>query len=180
MIKRALIALIALTILGATQLVPAAAAPNHDRNPTTSYTYVSNPGDYIGQGLAATYTDPPASFILAHLYGPYADPPTVSTGFEVYVTSGSDWWYINIAPPIGQNLRVGTYTGAERAAFRTGSAPGLDVYGDGRGCNTLSGSFTVSTLLTTKAGTITGVVASFTQYCESSTAALNGTVHFKA
>lgn len=176
MVRRLLVTVSLAGLLGI-PLSPVLAA--HHKSSTTSYSYVSDSGDYIGQGLSATYTDPPDSFILAHLYGPYTTPPTLSSGFEVYVTDATgDWWYINIAPPIGKKLRVGTYTGAERAAFRTGSAPGLDVYGDGRGCNTLSGSFTISSLKTTRSGVITGVAASFTQHCEEAVPALNGSVHF--
>ncbi len=36
----------------------------------------------------------------------------------------------------------GEYVGAARAAFSY-PAPGLDVFGNGRGCNTVTGRFTV-------------------------------------
>ena len=46
--------------------------------------------------------------------------------------------------PDGQTLTAGTtYANATRYPFN-GSGPGLAIYGEGRGCNTLTGSFTVT------------------------------------
>ena len=67
-----------------------------------------------------------------------------TAGFlTVSVTSGAEWWHIDLAAPRGETLRPGVYHDAERAAFRTGRAPGLDVSGDGRGCNEVYGEFAV-------------------------------------
>ena len=38
----------------------------------------------------------------------------------VAVTSGSDWWSVELAAPRGEQLHPGTYSNAERAPFRTG------------------------------------------------------------
>jgi len=51
-------------------------------------------------------------------------------------------------------LGAGQFTNAERAPFVTGKAPGLDINGDGRGCNTLGGRFAIKTLTWTSAGTV--------------------------
>jgi hypothetical protein len=73
------------------------------------------------------------------------------------------------------------YYDAERAAFRTGHAPGIDVSGNGRGCNEIWGSFAINQIATDAAGKVTMLDATFTQRCESSTApALKGVVKFNA
>jgi Big-like domain-containing protein len=115
--------------------------------------------------------------VLSGLYGNGA--PTLS-GVELQVTTATEWWYVNVAPPSGGALAVGTYDGAQRAAFRSAGAPGLDVYGDGRGCNQVFGSFTVDSITTDASGTVTEVALRFTQNCETATAPpLNGDVQWQ-
>ena len=144
---------------------------------TTSYSFVSATGDYIGQGATSNYTPAGATIALGGLYGNGA--PTTS-GVELHVTTATEWWYVNVAPAAGGALAVGTYGGAQRAAFRAAGAPGLDVYGDGRGCNQVFGSFTVDSIATDASGTVTELALHFTQNCESATAPpLNGSVKWQ-
>jgi hypothetical protein len=95
----------------------------------------SQPGDYIGQGLNYYFIPATASFT------PTYDGSLAR--FGVTKPDYSEWWYVTIAAPPGQPLVAGSYTNAVRAEFRSAGQPGLDVWGDGRGCNTLSGSFNV-------------------------------------
>src|SRR4029453_4673997 len=53
-----------------------------------------------------------------------------------------DGWDIDIGAPDGQFLQVGEYQGAKRYAF-SGNSPGIDFRGQGRGSNTIAGSFVV-------------------------------------
>jgi hypothetical protein len=62
---------------------------------------------------------------------------------------------------------VGDYHNAERTGFQTGRAPGLNVYGEGRGCNNVYGSFSIDQLVADGAGTITQLQMSFVQHCET-------------
>ena len=137
----------------------------------TSYSFTSERGDYIGAGRTASYTAPPATI-------------TLSGGADyvrVRVTSGTDDWDVELAAPKGEKLHPGTYLNAERAPFRTGRSPGLDVSGDGRGCNEVFGQFAVDQIETDASGAVTVLEARFVQQCESATAAkLNGTVRYKA
>ena len=91
-----------------------------------------------------------------------------------------DNWTIELAPPVGQQLHVGTYTDAQRSAFREPGHPGLDAFGDGRGCNTLTGSFTITALVADSTGAVKALAATFEQHCEGGTPALHGTIHFFA
>jgi hypothetical protein len=86
------------------------------------------------------------------------------------------WWYVNIAASPGQPLAVGSYTGAVRAAFRPPGTPGIDVYGDGRGCNTITRQFDVNELSYTPTGDLLVFDATFEQHCEGGTAALFGRI----
>jgi hypothetical protein len=58
-----------------------------------------------------------------------------------------DWWFLDLAAPSGQVLAPGTYTGAPRNPFNSFAEPDLSVGGNGRGCNTLTGSFTISNVV---------------------------------
>ncbi len=99
----------------------------------------------------------------------------------VAIDSGDEWWYVDLAAPRGETLHPGKYYGAERAAFRTGRAPGPDVSGNGRGCNEVWGSFSVRQISTDSTGRVTMLEATFVQHCESPLApALKGTVKFHA
>ena len=49
------------------------------------------------------------------------------------------------AAPAGQALVPGDYEGAQRFDFRSPGTPGVDVFGNGAGCNTISGSSTSTT-----------------------------------
>ena len=141
-----------------------------------SYAYGSDAGDYIGQGQSNVYVPGNAALSLVGLYG--NGSPTLN-GVELTVSaSNGDWWNVNIAPAKGTHLHTGSFSGAQRAAFRTGSHPGLDVFGDGRGCNTLTGSFSITLLQTNSSGVVTALAATFVQHCEGAAPALDGSVHW--
>ena len=85
------------------------------------------------------------------------------------------WYYIHLAAPPGQNLAVGTYLGATRAAFRAAGEPGIDIYGDGTGCNEVNGQFTVNEIAFT-GPLLTTFSASYSFTCPGSTAHAAGEV----
>lgn len=70
-----------------------------------------------------------------------------------------------------------TYTDAERAPFATFMKPGLDISGDGRGCNSLSGSFDIDEIAW-DGDVLVHVLARFEQHCEEGPAALRGCVKY--
>jgi hypothetical protein len=87
---------------------------------------------------------------------------------------------VNIAAPPGEPLTLGSYTGAVRAAFRGPGEPGLDVFGDGRGCNTVSGQFDVTELSYAPTGELLVFDATFEQHCEGGPAALFGRIRIES
>ena len=87
------------------------------------------------------------------------------------------WWTLDFsARQMGQNLTAGEYDNAERYPFEPPGAPGLDVFGDGKGCNTLLGDFQVTSVDATS-DAIIQFTATFEQHCEGGVAVLRGCVH---
>lgn len=146
--------------------------------PGSSLTFTSDTGDYIGQAHAQAFTFPSWAF--------YANQGNLGPGgvaIDVRSDNGAGMvvWTVDLAAPPGQSLAVGPYENAMRAPFREGGRPGLDVYGDGRGCNQVFGSFTILKLDIRPDGQVRDLEATFVQRCESPTApALNGHVSFVA
>jgi hypothetical protein len=139
-----------------------------------SFLYLnSEPGDYIGGGVEQLYTAADTSISGSlpvggdHFYG-----SAIQGNFV-------DWWYVNIAAPPGVPLAVGAYEGAVRAAFRPPGNPGLDVYGNGRGCNTVTGRFDVLEIERAPGGELLAFDAEFEQHCEGGPAALFGRIRIE-
>ena len=138
---------------------------------TTSYSYTSQPGDYIGGGTSNTYTPSNATITVQGS----------AASLTMNVMTSTEFWYIDLAAPRGEKLHPNRYYNAERASFRTGRSPGLDVGGDGRGCNEVWGSFNINQIQTDASGNVTVLDATFVQRCDSSTApVLQGTLKYVA
>ena len=124
----------------------------------------SQQGDWVGQGR--TYS-------FGQADGTYQVSGTITGGVQVSFTStnGSEWWYLDFAPAAGGQLVPGTYTNVARAGFQQSGQAGLDVFGDGRGSNTVTGQFTVIQALYDANGTILAFAADFEQHSEGDPAA---------
>ncbi|MGW7268530.1 hypothetical protein [Streptomyces sp. NPDC054842] len=156
-------------------LVTALAAPARAADgtpaPVTRYSHTSEAGDSVGQGGSVVFT-PRTATITAQ---------GTAESVRVRVSGDTGWWDVELAAPAGEKLHPGVYRDAERAAFRTGRAPGLDVYGDGRGCNEVHGQFSVNQIETDASGAVTVLDATYTQRCERADApALKGVVKYRA
>ena len=131
----------------------------------------SDPGDYIGAGANWSYA--PSNATIA------AGGSRSHVGFSID-GAGGDWWYGDFSAGQGDILARGsTYRHAARDPFR-GSSPGLEISGNGRGCNTLDGSFTVTDARFDASGALHNFGVNFEQHCEHSQAALHGTFEFRA
>jgi hypothetical protein len=137
---------------------------------TTKLDMTGDPGDYIGAGQRWVYT--PATAVIA------AAGSRQHAGFGIDGNNG-DWWYGDFSPAQGDILAPGTYTGAARDAFR-GSSPGLDVSGNGRGCNEITGRFTVTEITFDSSGALRTFGVNFEQHCEGATPALRGVFDYRA
>ena len=138
---------------------------------TTSATMTSDPGDYIGAGGSYSYSPAHGDSIAMGGGRTYA-------GFTLNGANG-DWWYADFQPPTGDIIAAGSTYQGTRYPFNNGGA-GLSISGNGRGCNTLTGSFTVNSATFTPDGTLATASISFVQHCEGMTPAFHGTLSYRA
>jgi hypothetical protein len=139
---------------------PAAAAG------TGSATFTGQPGSYVagGQTLTLPVTSGPA----------FRGTSVVTFAMD----SPEHWFQLWFAPPEGEHFHLGTYEGAERADFRSPGHPGIDLFGDGRGCNTLKGRFTVTRLRLDPTGLPTDFAATFEFTCEGFLPPVSGSIDY--
>jgi hypothetical protein len=135
----------------------------------TKWTMHSDPGDYIGAGRDWYYT--PKNAVIA------AGGSRTIMHFSMDGNQG-DWWYADFDPSSGDILAPGDYPNATRYPFN-GSGNGLSVDGNGRGCNTLTGSFSVTYASFNADGTVRGFGVQFVQHCEGADPALRGTILYR-
>jgi hypothetical protein len=134
---------------------------------STAATYLSlnsQPGDYIGGGVAQTLTPANGTFSVTN------STSTVSISF--HTPDYSQFWYLNFGAPSAFKFAKGQYAGAQRTPFRAPTRSGVDVSGDGRGCNTDSGQFLVSDFVLAADGTVARLAIDFEQHCEGAPPAL--------
>src|SRR5262245_32463224 len=135
----------------------------------TFFTFTSEPGDYIGAGQQRFFSIESASFQSQ------ASQSNDQFSVTLFPFEGG-FWRMTLAAPLGQSLVAGVYEGATRWPFQSPGQPGLDVSGDGRGCNQLTGRFEVMEALLGPRGYVERFHATFEQHCEGAAAALIGEV----
>jgi hypothetical protein len=148
-----------------------ASSPAHAQ--VTSLTMTSDAGDYIGNGQTYFYAAGDGSFNAQVNYD-----GGISIGFNG--PNYSHWWNLDFSAPGNQPLTAGTYLNATRFPFQAATEPGLSVYGDGRGCNTLTGTFNVLQVVYGPNNTVTSFDATFEQHCEGAAPALRGEIRYNA
>jgi hypothetical protein len=124
----------------------------------------SDEGDYIGQGLDYSYATP-------------GDAVYVS-GDRHLISASAGPWSLNFSAPPGRRLGDGSYGHARRYPFND-DHPGLDVSGDGRGCNEETGFFVIRRSRFDHDGDLRAVELSFEQHCEGGDPALRGTLRLR-
>ena len=139
----------------------------------TTYLYLnSQPGDYIGQGITQTLTPSEGTFSVSNGLN------TVNVSFHTPDFSQS--WYLNFGSPLSVKFGKSQYVGAQRTPFRGPTRPGIDVSGDGRGCNTDTGQFLVSDFGLAPDGTVARLAIDFEQHCEGAAPALYGSLRYNS
>ncbi len=130
------------------------------------FAYSSSPQSWVGGGETVSVT--PA---LGFSFVPYRN---YGNGVSFFVNDfdanpdfwATRWWYLDFAAPYGQPLSVGSYQGATRWPFQEMGSAGLDFSGNGRGNNTLTGSFDVLEVTYAVDGEVLTFAADFLQYDE--------------
>jgi hypothetical protein len=127
-------------------------------------------GDYIGEGLTQTYLPPSASITAQGTAGTT----------HVSVNDPDNGWTIDFASPVSSTLAPGGYPDAARYPFNSPMGPGLDMSGNGRGCNTLKGWFRVREYEVDSSGTVSRMAIDFLQNCEVTGPPLYGAVRINS
>ena len=141
----------------------------------TFFSYKSSPGEYVGAGESHRYAFGDGQWQAQANATGQVERISVS----VIGLPGSAYWSLDFAAPPGQALAVGTYEAARRYPFQ-GSQPGLSVYGNSRGCNTLTGRFVVVALTLAPGNVVDRFQARFEQYCEGASPLLSGEISIAA
>lgn len=143
----------------------------------------SEPGDFVGQGQDYLFT--PADGVIDIIRATGSVPGRVDTaffrflGFEPGVFAHMEWSTRMLDIP----LVPGFYPNARRSPFAPPGHPGLDFGLNGRGCNTLTGEFTVHDAVFDLGPPTPQVIrfsVSFEQHCEGAVPALFGRFDFDA
>ncbi|GAA1842895.1 hypothetical protein [Asanoa iriomotensis] len=134
-----------------------------------SLSFSGDNGDYITQGDSWAYSTGNGDGLTVSS----SNGSTVAVSVNAY---NGDWWTLTFDAPGTQQLTARTYSAAHRYPFN-GTGPGLDLSGEGRGCNELTGSFTVTKAIFGADGYVQAFDATFEQHCEGGTPAAKGRVH---
>jgi hypothetical protein len=145
----------------------------NSRAGNTTLVLDSPAGDPVGFGKNYYFTTADGTF-SAQRNGAYsvtvffANPPT-------------NYWGLSFASADQTPLAPGTYDGATRYPFNTGTGwPGIDIVGNGSGCNNENGSFVIHEIVYGPGSTISIFHASFEQSCEGFYPPLKGEIFFNA
>ncbi len=141
----------------------------------TSLSMVSDPGDWIGGGRSYLFSAADGNFTITR-YG----TNSVYISYQGNGFPNGEWWYLNFAAPSGNTLQPGLYTGATRYPFQGPNQPGLDISGDGRGSNMLTGQFRVNELTFGPDSDVVSFSATFEQHSENAVPALRGNIRYNA
>ena len=134
----------------------------------------SQTGDWIGGGQTRTFDVVAGdTFTATRNYNN-------GVSIQYHSAAYSNSWTLDFASGDNSELIPGVYEGAERFAFKSPGKPGLEVGGDGRGCNTISGTFTVIEVSYGAGSSVNSFWAEFEQHCGNNQAALFGSVRFNA
>jgi len=128
--------------------------------PTTYLRAISTPGDFIGQGQKLTIDGKQMSRNLSRN--------------RIQVHAGP--WIAVFASPPGKEIAVGEYHNAKRYPFN-GNFPGLDITGESRGSNQLSGDFVIWELEVVN-GEIEKLAVDFIQHSENVGPPFYGMIRF--
>ena len=140
--------------------------------PQTFLTLISQPGDYVGGGITQTLTPADGTFSI------FNGPNSVSVSF--LGTEPGVFWELQFGTPTTVKFGRGQFVHAQRTAFRSPTRPGVDVGGDGRGCNTDSGNFLVSDFALASDGSVARLAVDFEQHCEGAPPALYGSLRYNS
>jgi hypothetical protein len=137
---------------------------------TGTLAFSGDPGDWVSGGQAYAYDTADGDRLNI---SSNAENSVITISLDGF---NGDWWHLDFEAPDGAALAPGVYERATRYPFN-GAGPGLSLGGNGRGCNTLTGTFTVTEATFGPSGYVEAFGATFEQHCEGGSTAARGEVH---
>jgi hypothetical protein len=142
---------------------------------TTALFFDSQAGDYIGQGQQNTWTPSTRQFTSRTEFGMLTVMVLKPSGFGGWSLD----YQLSFHMPFGGALAVGTYERAQRGAFAA-NRPGLDINGNGRACNEVTGRFQIYEIEYDAGGALTKLAVDFEQHCSDAVPALFGALRYNS
>jgi hypothetical protein len=139
--------------------------PLRSTSPVSYLRFESSTGDYIGQGKSYAYEK--GDLALTPFQG----------GVQCQVAPFGNWTLL-FGAGRGRNLDVAEYRGAKRHPF-SGESPGIELTGNGRGCNIISGEFRVWEF-EQKGNSVVRFAADFVQRCEEKMPPIVGMLRYNS
>jgi hypothetical protein len=129
-------------------------------------------GDPVGGGKHYYFTRADGTF-SAQQNNPYS--------VTVFFDNPMNHWDLSFSSADQTPLAPGSYQNATRYPFNNGSGlPGIDISGNGTGCNTETGNFVIHEIVYGSGSTIIAFHASFDQSCEGAYPSVKGEIFFNA
>ena len=162
-------------IIALSPMSPRSSAAQAAAASLTSFSYVSSPGDPVGQGGSETLAPPTATFSLGAAQAGHATFGSIG----VVIDTSTTRWIISIQAAYNTQLHPGTYSNTSTAS---GTGPDFAVFSfSSVSCNTYYTTFTIYHISSAPTGAITVLDAGFIQHCDSPTAPpLIGTILYNA
>lgn len=155
---------------------PVVPAPLHLWEPPSAvversgpYVYLeSGPGDYVGGGITYLYSPADATITV-----------TAQEGHARVAVDSDTWWSGDFQAMAGlSRLEVGYYPDLRRYPFHNPAKGGLAWFGDGRGCNELTGWFAIDDIAYS-GDRLTAITLRFAQWCDARGGGLHGAIRWQ-
>lgn len=158
------------------------ASAQYAASPFTQLSMHSDQGDYVGAGQDYLFNANDGNFTDSVEANSSGKVDYVTINFN-QGTGGEDWEIQFSTAKLGTELTPGVYNQAVRAPFAQAGQPGLDISGDSRGSNTLTGKFTVTEAVydyTSSPARLVSFAATFEQHSDGGTPALTGAIYYNS
>jgi hypothetical protein len=147
----------------------------------TEFYFTSSPQSWVGAG-ETVYVNPTMGFSFTpsrnFSNGVSFRINDFATNPDFYATR---WWDLDFSAPFNVTLSKGNYRGATRFPFQALSEAGLNFDGNGRGNNTLTGSFNILEAIYSSNRDVLIFAADFVQYDEGAQTSWNiGSIRYNS
>ncbi len=142
--------------------------------------FKSDNGDYIGLGKTVLHQTQ-SSFV--NYVNIFEQGNAIRASIEYSEGNENYNWFLSFSAANGALLTPGHYTGASRYPFQPFNTPGLDFTGNGRGCNTSRGEFTIHEIaysIVEETPKLDVLAMDLVQYCEGGTTKIRASIRINS